>query len=266
MPSDNSNNPGTGTPGEQSHLGNLYNLNTRRGRAAAARHTRQVRKQQRQRNKDANREEEAALARQRQEAKRQEKDAVRCRAQTKAGRQCKARAVTDEGLCTWHSSDAETQRIMMEQATALRRRVQAKPHELMRTVIESNPVAFMQPYLDALGIRIVYVPDPANPDLLHPVAVADPTSKGQTLFGISKDGQVVVSDKKDLEAQQRAAERLFDRVYGRPKQTNIIAGVTDNDPTANIVPFDDKRQAEIAAILEAAKKPSHATLTPEQLN
>jgi len=127
----------------------------------------------------------------------------------------------------------------------------------MRRVIESNPIAFMQPYLDALGIRVVYVPDADDPTLLHPTAIVDPQSNGTVLYGVSKEGDVVISKHKDIEAQQRAAERLFDRVYGKPKQTNIIAGAaTQDDP--QIIPFTPERQAEVAAILEAAKSPSHA--------
>jgi hypothetical protein len=146
----------------------------------------------------------------------------------------------------------------MEQARAVRRKNQLRPHELMRVVIESNPIAFMQPYLDALGVRIVFVPDENDPELLHPTAVADPTSNGTTLFGVSKEGHVIVSKHKDIEAQQRAAERLFDRVYGKPKQTNVLAGSAVGNDDPNIVPFDDKRQIEIAAILEAARRPSHS--------
>jgi acyl-CoA reductase-like NAD-dependent aldehyde dehydrogenase len=114
----------------------------------------------------------------------------------------------------------------------------------------------MQPYLDALGIRIVFLPDDKDPAIVHPTAIMDPTSQGTVLYGVSKDGQVIITKHKDLEAQQRAAERLFDRVYGKPKQTNIIAGAAQNEDP-HIVPFDDKRKAEVAAILEAAKKPSH---------
>jgi len=238
---------------------NVFDLSTRRGRNAARKATR------------------AAAARQRaadRQQVRDEREAHRCQAIARSrGNQCKSRAITTaedptdgqvKRLCSFHASDMEQQRIMMEQARAVRGMRHAKPHELMRTIVESNPILFMQPYLDSLGIRIVFVPDPADPSILHPTAVADPSSQGTTLFGVSKDGHVIVSKHKDIEAQQRAAERLFDRVYGKPKQTTIVAGAQDTDHE-HIVPFDDKRQAEIAAILEAAKKPSHQ-LSPEQLN
>jgi hypothetical protein len=194
-----------------------------------------------------------------------------CSALTKRGTFCKWRSVTtgendfgDEGpLCEIHSKDTPHQRELARRAKIIRKQRQAKPHELMRMIIESNPIAFMQPYLDALGIRIVYIPDDLDPEILHPTAVVDPASLGTTLFGVSKDGDVVVSRHKDIEAQQRAAERLFDRVYGKPKQTNIIAG-GESTSEPNIVPFDEKRQAEVAAILEAARRPSH--LNPHSNN
>jgi hypothetical protein len=185
----------------------------------------------------------------------------RCEATTKVGYPCRGNATTNDPetgkrLCKTHAATEEERKIMMEQAQAVRRQAKLKPHELMRQVIESNPIAFMQPYLDALGIRVVMVPDPNDPNLLHPTAVMDPAANGATLYGVSKDGQVVISRHKDIEAQQRAAERLFDRVYGKPKQTNIIAGAaTQSDP--QLVPFDAGRQAEITAILEAATRPSH---------
>jgi hypothetical protein len=156
-----------------------------------------------------------------------------------------------------HSPEKQKHLELMAEAKRVHSQFKRSPHELMRTVIESNPLAFMQPYLDALGIRVVFVPDAENPDIFHPTAIVDPNSAGAVLYGVSKDGDVVISKHKDVEAQQRAAERLFDRVYGKPKQTNILASAaSSNDP--QLVPFDDKRQAEIAAILEAAKSPSHA--------
>lgn len=194
--------------------------------------------------------------------------APRCEAITKRGYPCRAKGVThdpDTGklLCRIHAATEEERKVLMAQARAIRGQHKLKPHELMRQVIESNPIAFMQPYLDALGIRVVMVPDPNDPGLLHPTAVMDPSANGATLYGVSKEGEVVISRHKDIEAQQRAAERLFDRVYGKPKQTNIIAGAaTQDDP--QLVPFDAGRQAEITAILEAATKPSH--LPPNSQN
>jgi hypothetical protein len=190
------------------------------------------------------------------------KTPTRCKAKTKAGFPCRSFARTPDGLCYYHSRSKEEQAILQEQAQAARKMNKAKPHELMRQIIESNPIIFMQPYLDSLGIRIVFVPDENDPLILHPTAVQDPSSNGSTLFGISKDGRVIVSKHKDLEAQQRAAERLFDRVYGKPKQTSIIATGADNDASLNLVPFDEARQREVAAILEAAQRPSHSLPTP----
>src|SRR3954468_4329161 len=78
----------------------------------------------------------------------------KCTGKNKAGLPCRSFAVKD-GLCRVHSASEEEYEILMEQARAVRRQAKVKPHELMRQVIESNPIAFMQPYLDSLGIRVI---------------------------------------------------------------------------------------------------------------
>jgi hypothetical protein len=219
----------------------LYDLSTQKGRRAKAVADREAKRKARQVNKP----------------KPTPQARKKCSALTKNGMKCKSFAYTDDGLCHMHSKSEEERQLLLKQARAVRDQAKLKPHELMRVVIESNPIAFMQPYLDALGIRVVFLPDVNDPQILHPTAVVDPNSNGTTLFGVSKDGEVVVSKHKDIEKQQIAAERLFDRVYGKPKQTNIIAGAaSQEDP--QLVPFDAERQAEVAAILEAAKSPSHS--------
>ena len=180
---------------------------------------------------------------------------------TQKGRYAKARFTRREKAArrAKRRADQALEREIEEvrrRAADTRPRCKAKTRFGVQQVIESNPMAFMQPYLDALGIRVFFVPDPADPAILHPTAVIDPDSLGTVLYGVSKDGHVVISRHKDIEAQQRAAERLFDRVYGKPKQTNVIAGAQNADDP-QLVPFDDKRQAEVAAILEAAQRPSH---------
>lgn len=251
---------------------NIYDLSTQRGRRAKAKARKEANKQRpKQTAKDKTSPNEPSQL----EVK--WKRHGRCKATTASGKRCKrvpypGRPSTpdhhglpaDPDFCHIHSRTEEERKVLMAQAQATRAQNQLKPHELMRVVVESNPIAFMQPYLDALGIRVVFVPDPADPTVLHPTAVMDPTSQGTVLYGVSKDGDVVISRHKDIEAQQRAAERLFDRVYGKPKQTNIIAGASSQEDP-QLVPFDAKRQAEVAAILEAAKSPSHQ-LNPNSQN
>jgi hypothetical protein len=226
----------------------LYDLSTQKGRRAKERADREAKRAASKANR-------AKFAEDKDKAR--AKAQPRCNGLTKAGRPCRSFAITEDGLCHLHSKSEAEQKLLLDQARAVRQQAKLKPHELMRVVIESNPIAFMQPYLDALGIRVIFLPDANDPNVLHPTAVADPASQGATLFGVSKEGEVVVSKHKDIEKQQVAAERLFDRVYGKPKQTNIIAGAaSQEDP--QLVPFDAARQAEVAAILEAAKSPSHS--------
>lgn len=182
--------------------------------------------------------------------------APKCKGKTLKGAKCRSFAIPDnDGFCGMHGPRAAE----IKQKTAdgtriaatIRRQKQPKPHELMRQVIESNPLLFMKPHLDALGIRIEFIEDEDNPELVHPVAI--PSGDGAVLYGVSKDGDVIISTHKDIEAQQKAAERLMDRVYGKPKQTNIVVGPHDDaakDP--ELVPFDAERQNEIANILREA--------------
>jgi hypothetical protein len=249
--SDNGKQPPDDPPDSPDDGAEVYDLSTQRGRRAKTKASRRRRQAARTKNKADHK------AKQKAKPPRNNPDRlyIRCKGRTKLGSRCKSYAKTADGLCVRHSASEVEAKALMAQARAIRDQAKLKPHELMRAVVESNPIAFMQPYLDALGIKVVFVPDPADPRILHPTAVA--ASDGALLYGVSKDGDVVVSKHKDIEAQQRAAERLFDRIYGKPKQTNIIAGAnTQDDP--NLVPFDDKRQAEVAAILESAKRPSHA--------
>lgn len=191
--------------------------------------------------------------------------APKCKGKTLKGTKCRSFAIPDnDGFCSMHgpraaeikAKAADGNRI----ARAILRQKQPKPHELMRQVIESNPMLFMKPHLEALGITVEFIEDPENPELVKPVAI--PHGDGAVLYGVSKDGDVVISTHKDIEAQQKAAERLMDRVYGKPKQTNIVVGPHDDEAKPpELVPFDKQRQEDIARILADATGRPQATPT-----
>jgi len=215
----------------------------------------ETRAQKKARHSRENRERNAERSRKNSE------EQIKCRGKTLQGRKCRSFALADnDGYCMVHGPKAEENKAKAAEgarrARLIRQQQQPKPHELMRQVIESNPILFLKPYLEAIGIHVEMVPDEIDPELVHPVAIQDPTSNGAVLYGVSKDGDVVISQHKDIEAQQKAVERLMDRVYGKPKQTNIIAGPSASaDP--QLVPFDAERQAEIRDILASAA-PAHA--------
>jgi hypothetical protein len=102
-----------------------------------------------------------------------------------------------------------------------------------------------RPYWRTLGFDVILGAD--GPEL---VELED---GGAKLYGVSgKDGEVRVSGHEDLEAMQRAAERLQDRVYGKPKQTAEVTSV-DGGTLAPVLPPDDPgHAAEVAELLGRA--------------
>lgn len=136
-----------------------------------------------------------------------------------------------------------------------------KPHELLRRIVEARPDAFIRPHLEALGLEVEFSPgDNGTVDIeVHEVG------DGAVLFGVSKDGDVVISGHKDLEAQQRAAERLFDRVYGKPKQADKVHGSHEDPDPPTIIPYDEQRQAEVAGILASTGVQASAPPPPADM-
>jgi hypothetical protein len=106
-----------------------------------------------------------------------------------------------------------------------------RPSEVARALIEAHELALQRPYWRTLGFDVRLGAN--GPEL---VELED---GGAKLYGVSgKDGNVRVSVHDDLEAMQRAAERLQDRVYGKPKQTAEVTTV-DGGTLAPVLPPDD---------------------------
>jgi hypothetical protein len=144
-------------------------------------------------------------------------DRPRCTATTKAGQPCKGNPYRDTGRCIAHASE-ETKRSLRfggPQPNGGRPRLE-KPLEVARRLVEENVEQLLRPHFAALGCRLerneagelVVTPDPD----LRPKVTA------------SYQGEVFASSVEDLQAQLEAAERLLDRVYGKPKQATEITG------------------------------------------
>ncbi len=106
--------------------------------------------------------------------------------------------------------------------------------------------AVLRPHFKALGLHLA-------DDL-----TVTPLERGAILTGQSKDGTVVASTIEDLAAQMEAAEKLLDRIYGRPKQSTELAV----DLT-----LDDKRiqgeiDAEFRKLMEARDRNLLSSGTP----
>jgi hypothetical protein len=94
------------------------------------------------------------------------------------------------------------------------------PTEIERRLIEENVIAWQRPYWRTLGYDMVMGED--GPELL------EREDGGAKLFGESKDGYINVSPHEDLGAMIAAAEKLRDRVFGRPKQSSEVTVITQD--------------------------------------
>lgn len=140
----------------------------------------------------------------------------RCTATTKAGQPCRASPLRGRNVCLAHS-DADTRRSVqfLGGGPGSGRPRNPRPSEVARDLIERNVLALQRPYWRTLGYDVRIGPD--GPML---VELEDGGAKMSATF----EGDVRVSDYDDLAAQMAAAEKLQDRVYGRPTQATEISG------------------------------------------
>lgn len=113
--------------------------------------------------------------------------------------------------------------------------------EVMRAVLASAPLAFLRPYMDALGVEV----DPTT------LEVRQLPGHGLKLFGTSKEGDVFVSEYEDIGGQMKAAEMILDRVLGRPKQATELTGADGGNVVVE-VPWSAERASKVAEVLRNA--------------
>jgi hypothetical protein len=121
------------------------------------------------------------------------------------------------------------------------------PTDIARRLIEANELVLLRPYYLALGYDVKLGPD--GPEL------KSIPGGGVKVHGESKEGHIVVSDHLDLGAMQEAAERLWNRVYGKPKQSTEITG-PGGGPIEHehaSVPTDQEFHADVAKVLAEAE-------------
>lgn len=115
-----------------------------------------------------------------------------------------------------------------------------RPTDIARRLIEQNELALQRPYWRTLGYDVVIGEDGLE---LVPLAAG-----GAKMHGESKEGEIVASPFDDLGAQQEAAERLWNRVYGKPKQTQEITGA-EGGPV-ELVPVTRKKAKIVGGLLD----------------
>lgn len=156
-----------------------------------------------------------------------------CEGTTKKGKPCGANPLKPgtviEGVtvtgkwCRTHDEDLPSSAKL--HATRTREQMGGRPKkpsptEIERRLIEENVIAWQRPYWRTLGYDMVMGDD--GPELL------EREDGGAKLFGESKDGYINVSPHEDLGAMIAAAEKLRDRVFGRPKQSSEVTVITQD--------------------------------------
>lgn len=122
------------------------------------------------------------------------------------------------------------------------------PMDAARQLVAEKIDALIRPHFKALGYDIEVTYDREGPSLK-----LVELERGATIFGESKDGDVIASEYEDLAAQIAAAEKLMDRLWGRPKQAVEMSGGmrVEGVDTAPITNAD--REREVKQILEAQR-------------
>lgn len=172
-----------------------------------------------------------------------------CKGKTKARKPCGANPLKPgtviEGVtvtgkwCRQHDEDLPTSAKLDRTRTREQmggRPRKPTPSEIQRQLMERYELAVQRPYWRTLGYDVV-IGENGDPELI------DMPDGGAKLFGESKDGEIQVSSVDDLGAMIAAAEKLQDRVYGRPRQRNEVTVVT-KDAFADVI---EKLEAEVAA-------------------
>lgn len=142
-----------------------------------------------------------------------------CKGKTRKGAKCKAPALKGKKHCSAHAPDLPDSArfgspVQAREAGQLGGRPPLpKPTDVARQLVEENVHRVLRPHFKALGLDIQE--DGTVVSLDH----------GAILTGESKEGVVVASEIEDLGAQIAAAERLLDRIYGKPKQQTEVSGV-----------------------------------------
>lgn len=142
----------------------------------------------------------------------------RCSAKTKAGKACRAAPVKGTDRCLAHSDATlrESTGFIPDNGKAGRKPL-PKPTEVMRQLVEKHVQVVMAPHFRTLGYDVTRDDDTGELTIV-------PNEGGAKIYGESKEGAIRMTEHDDLGAHIAAAEKLLDRIYGRPKQATEITG------------------------------------------
>lgn len=136
----------------------------------------------------------------------------RCKAKTKKGKRCRSTSLIG-AYCFAHQPKEvrDKQGFGGAQPGAGRPRL-PRPHERMREKIEAELDAIVAPYFETIKEAVMFV---------------------------KYEGELIVTDTPDLGARIAAAERLLDRVYGKPAQAVELTGAAGGAVAVEVMAVDD---------------------------
>jgi hypothetical protein len=172
-----------------------------------------------------------------------------CKGTNAAGKPCGASPLKGTDRCAAHPLDPASTRFgSSEQASAAGRQggrpKLPTPTEVARDLIEQNIAIILRPHFRTLGYDVE--------TSKQGVVLVPLKGGGAKLYGESRDGVVRSSEYEDLGAQIAAADKLLDRIYGRPKQATELTG-PGGGPIAvspNVIPDQEDWHAAVLRLGE----------------
>ena len=166
----------------------------------------------------------------------------RCKAKTKAGKPCKAAPQKDGDYCLAHTRNDEVSRGFGGPQPGSGRPRNPRPTEVMRRLVEQHVEVVLAPHFRTLGYKL-------ERDEAGELTIVPDPEGGAKIYGESKEGDINMTAYDDLGAHIAAAEKLLDRIYGRPRQTTEISGPGGGKIDLDIsgTEIEDARSAFLAA-------------------
>lgn len=152
-----------------------------------------------------------------------------CQGTKKDGEPCQNYAVTGCKHCVNHLNSAERAKTGIRHPSEIKQENRLRAREIngqtlnapqtARQVMEVAVEKLLQRYFKAVGLEFQGFDEQGMPVVYDHGAEA-----GLHLHGESKEGYIEMSNHPDLVSQIQVIEKLWDRVYGRPKQTQVLEG------------------------------------------
>jgi hypothetical protein len=134
------------------------------------------------------------------------------------GEPCWRPKVIGSDFCPGHISRDEARRLGITHYREVSRPAPVKGPEVLRLIFEQAADEIIKPYFEAFGLELQGFDEITG----EPIVVKN--GERLKLYGESKDGDIEVSPYDDIGGMIAVAEKLLDRVYGKPRQTTQIEG------------------------------------------